>query len=82
MLERPLSHYWTSPLSFLFSIFDAGSFLIAFLTLKHKKINQVCFYCYVFYCFYEFLMYFIVFNFYVFYCFMIFAVSDLDLDQY
>ena len=55
-------------IKFLFSIFDAGSFLEAFLTLKHEKINQVCLYCYVFRCFMTFLcillflffMYFIV----------------------
>ena len=66
----------------MFSIFGAGSFLEAFSTWKHKKIDKVCLYSYVFYCFMNFFCILLFFYFYVFYCFMISAVWDLDLDQY
>ena len=39
----------------MFSIFGAGSFLEAFSTLKHKKIDEVCLNSYVLYCFPNFL---------------------------
>ena len=68
--------------TFCWVVLGAGSFLEAFSTWKHKKIDQVCIYSDVFYCFvnslcifFSFFMYFIVLWFLLFEIFM-------HVDQY